>query len=237
MTVDLLALIIIFFALLVRATLGFGDGLVAMPLLTMSIGMQYAAPIVGLLGLSMALFIALSSWKDIEFGAAAKLLGAAVFGVPVGVLGLKQLPSEFLIAGLAIFLIGFGVYSLLRPTLHASNKPFWAYALGFLGGMFGGAYNIPGPPVVLYGSLRQWNPATFRASVQGFFLVSYSLAVLSHGLTGMWNAHVLKLYLFSLPVLLLTGILGQYLSKLIEPEMFSKFLYIAIIILGALLFI
>lgn len=237
MMIDVLSLGVIFIALLVRATLGFGDGLVAMPLLTLCLGMHYATPIVALLGLSISILIAITSWKDIDFGAASKLLLAAAVGVPIGVVLLKQLPADLLIYGLAIFLISFGIYSLFKPSAKEIKHPALAYGLGFLGGMFGGAYNIPGPPVVLYGSLRQWNPQTFRASIQGFFLVSFSLAVLSHGVAGLWNSHVLRIFLLATPILFITNFLGAYLSKRINPKVFEKFLYVSIIALGGLLLI
>ena len=43
---------------------------------------------------------------------------------------------------------------------------------GFFAGILGGAYNTNGPPVVIYGSLRKWSPATFRATLQGYFFMA-----------------------------------------------------------------
>ena len=56
----------------------------------------------------------------------------------------------------------------------------WAYPAGFIAGCLGGAYNTAGPPVIVYGSLRQWPKEEFRAVLQAFFFVNAVFTVASH---------------------------------------------------------
>jgi uncharacterized protein len=36
--------------------------------------------------------------------------------------------------------------------------------------VFGGAYGMNGPPLVVYRAMRRWSPPHFRAILEGYFL-------------------------------------------------------------------
>ena len=99
MTIFLTTLFIVFIAALIKATLGFGDALVAMPLLTLTIGLQMATPLVALMMTSLTLLIIWHSWQCIDFRAAWRLVIAGIVGVPIGVWGLRTFPEHWLKMG------------------------------------------------------------------------------------------------------------------------------------------
>ena len=72
--------------------------------------------------------------------------------------------------------------------------------VGFIAGSFGSAYNTNGPFIVIYGTIHKWSPEKFRATLQGYFLPTGLLIVISHGFGCLWNHQVFKLYLMTLPV-------------------------------------
>jgi uncharacterized membrane protein YfcA len=62
----LVVLLIIFIAMLVRSVAGFGDAIVALPLLSIFLGLTDSVALVTLTGFASALAIGLSSWSDIN---------------------------------------------------------------------------------------------------------------------------------------------------------------------------
>src|SRR3954463_3540249 len=93
MTSLILISAVIFAAALIKATLGFGESLLAMPLLTLVVGLPTATPLVGLVATTLTVLMLGSSWRKIELGATWRLLGAAALGVPIGVLLIRLAPA------------------------------------------------------------------------------------------------------------------------------------------------
>jgi uncharacterized protein len=225
-------LIILFLAALTKATLGFGESLLAIPLLTLSLGLQVAAPLVSLVAATVTLFIILRSWQQMDLRATWRLLIGAVPGVFIGAWALKSLPEAWATTLLGVLLILVGAYHLVKPTLRALPGDGWAYGFGLLAGLFGGAYNMASPPVLIYGAVRRWPPEQFRVTLQGFFLPVSALILISHASAGLWTAQVIQLYLLSLPVLLLAFGIGSRLSRRLPTALFARLIYGALIVLG-----
>ena len=81
---------ILFVSTLVRAVFGFGNALIAMPLLAMtSIGMKTATPLVALIAAILSLVILVKDWRIIDFKSTWRLLVGTLPGIPLGLLLLK----------------------------------------------------------------------------------------------------------------------------------------------------
>ncbi|MFQ5856424.1 MAG: hypothetical protein ACE5LU_12350, partial [Anaerolineae bacterium] len=76
---------------------------------------------------------------------------------------------------LGLILIAYACYTLAHPVTPRLSSRRWVYPVGFVAGCLGGAYNTPGPPVIVYGSLRQWPKQEFRAMLQAFFCLNFDL--------------------------------------------------------------
>lgn len=233
----LVPLLIIFVASLVRSTFGFGDAVLSLPLLALLLGLTTASPLVVLVSFTLAVGILLASWQDVALRAVGPLVLAAVLGMPVGVLLLTRVDGTWLLRFLGLFLILFGLFRIAGPRLPRIEHPLAALVLGFAGGVLGGAYGTNGPPAVLYGSLRQWPPAVFRATMQGYFLVTLAAILLGHAIGGLWSAEVLRLYVLSLPLIAVAVVLGRLLNRRIPVRRFGRFVDLALIALGLLLFV
>ena len=92
-----------------------------------------------------------------------------------------------------------------------------------------------GPPAVLFGSLRWWPPETFRATMQGYFLITLVAILVGHAIGGLWTAEVWRLYALSLPLIALAVVLGRVLNRRIPTDRFTRFVDLALIGLGVLL--
>lgn len=108
----------------------------------------------------------------------------------------------------------------------------WACPAGFAAGCLGGAYNTPGPPVVVYGALRQWPKDEYRAMVQTVFLINGALVVGSHLLAGHVVAQVWEWYVWAAPALLLGLWTGARLDRYLDQERFRTLVTVMILVLG-----
>jgi len=236
-TSTILVLVIIFFSTFVRSALGFGDALIAMPLLAFVVGMQTATPLVAMGASTIAFTILLKSWRKVEIKAAWRLVISTWIGIPIGLFFLKEAPESLIKAILGILLVVFGLYNLITPQLPRLKTEKWAYATGLLAGILGGAYNTNGPPVVVYGMLRKWTPEKFRATLQGYFLPTGAAILIGHGLSGLWTPEVVRLYVYCLPVIIGSVLVGGIVNQKIPKGKFDKIIYGFLVVIGLLLIV
>ena len=230
-------LVIIFIGALIRATFGFGDALIAMPLLALVVSLQIASPVVAFLSIIIGITILILNWSKVDFKTAWRLILSSAVGIPVGLYFLKTIPEQYIKALLGVVLVLFGGYNLIRPKLPACKGNWLAYVMGFLGGVFGGAYNANGPPVIIYGRLAHWEPDRFKATLQSYFMPTAAFIFIGHGLSGSWTREVLTLFGYTFPVIMAAIILGTWISKKITPGLFDRLVYMAIIGMGLLMFL
>ena len=227
---------IIFLSTFTRSALGFGDALIAMPLLALVVGITTATPLVAMGASTIAIMILSRAWRDVNIRAAWRLVLSSLVGIPIGLYFLKTAPESIVKAVLGIVLIGFGLYNLVAPKLPHLRSEKLSYLFGFGAGILGGAYNANGPLVVVYSALRRWSPGNFRATLQGYFFPTGFTVVISHGLAGLWTPRVLRLYLYVLPVIVVGVIVGEIVNRKFSVERFYNVVYIVLILVGILLF-
>jgi uncharacterized membrane protein YfcA len=231
-------LIILFCSTFVRSSLGFGDALVAMPLMTMLIGLKTATPTVALIAVTIAATILIRNWRTADVRAALGLVIASTMGIPIGLVLLKGINEDFMKTLLGIILIFYGVYNLVKPRLGQISDHFGlTFLFGFVAGLLGGAYNTNGPPVVIYGTLRKWPPSNFRATLQGYFLPTASFIAIGHGISGLWTSQVFTYYAAALPGVFLAIFLGGRLHTSLSHTHFDRYVHTALIAMGMMLVI
>ena len=108
---------ILFISAFIRSALGFGDALIAMPLLVLAVGMQVTTPLVAFVGSTIAITILLRGWRSVDIKAAWRLIASSLVGIPIGLFFLRNTPEPTIKAILGILLIAFGLYNLLTPKL------------------------------------------------------------------------------------------------------------------------
>lgn len=229
---------VIFVAAFVRSALGFGDAVLAMPLLAMAVGLKTATPLVAFMGPTISVLILARNWRRVEFKTAGRLIVATLLGIPVGIYGLARLPEAPLKIVLGALILLYGVFGLSRPGAGIKNESPWSpWLVGVTAGVLGGAYNTNGPPVVAYGVLRGWPPESFRATLQGYFLPTGLAILAGHGLAGLWTGEVLKAYAYALPAIVLGVFFGGLLNKKLSHEIFTKLVYASLAVMGAVMLI
>jgi len=238
----MLVIAAVFIGALMRASFGFGEAVVSMPLLALlPINLHTSISLIGLAGLTVAIFTIKSNWHHVERPIILRLGLSTILGIPAGLFLVTYAPKRIIMLALGSFLMVYGVCSLRTPFLTKPSQnalllqPSWAYPFGFCAGMLGSAYNFNGVPVVVYGTLRKLEPERFRATLQAHFLISGLLVVCGQALGGLWTKELLLLYGFSLPVIVLATLLGVFIHRRLPNQKFERYVFILIILLGALL--
>jgi len=226
---------VLFFSTFVRAAFGFGDALLAMPILALILDIKTTTPLVALIASTIAIIYIIRRWREVRFQTVKLLIISSAFGIPLGLFFLKDIYEIPLKIGLALIIISFSLYVLFVKTPLVFRTDRWAWIFGFLAGVLGGAYNTNGPPVVIFGRLRAWDPNSFRATLQGYFLLSGSLIALGHGVSGLWTQEVIRLYLYAFPWVVFAIFLGDRLGRTIGPGKFDRCIHCLLIIASLLL--
>ncbi len=228
-----LTLIILFTSSFARSALGFGDALIAMPLLVLVVGLHTAAPLVALVATTIALVILWHNWQVVDWRASWRMILSSCLGIPLGLWLIADISEQLMQAVLGVLLIGFGLYNLLQPRF-IIRQDRWglAYGFGFLAGVLGGAYNTVGPLLVVYGQLRRWSPGRFRVTLQSCFLPAYFVIVVGHGIAGRLTLDVFTLYSLALPVIFLAIYMGGRLNTWMPRERFVRCINLVLMLIG-----
>lgn len=227
--------IIFFLSTFARTTLGFGDALIAMPLLALFVPMTLASPVVALASALNAFLILAREWKSLEVRQAGWLIAIALSGIPLGAWLLHEGDDRVLKFLLGIVVLIFAVWSLQNPAVPELKSAWWNVPFGLSAGFLGGAYNTAGPPLVIYAALKRWPPDVFRVILQAYFLPSGLLIVALHGWNGRITTDVLKTFGLILPTLALGFLAGHHMADRIPEDRFRKTVYVVLLFLGTLL--
>src|SRR5699024_8032774 len=125
------------------------------------------------LSIVIALIIIIQDHKKIHYQSAKWLVIYAILGIPIGLLILIYGHETLVKIILGLLIIIYSFYSLFNKkikTRKQENNKLLLFICGFLSGVFGGAYGLNGPPLVVYGNLRNWTAKRFRATLQAYFL-------------------------------------------------------------------
>jgi uncharacterized protein len=230
---------VLFLATLIRSAFGFGEALIAVPLLAFFIPLKVAAPLGVLLSITIAAIVVAQDWKKIHLWSARWLVLATLPGIPLGLLLLTNRHQGMVKGVLAVILLAFSCYSLIgRAPLELRNdSKVWMVVCGLCAGILGGAFGMNGPPLVIYGTMRRWSAQHFRATLQAYFLPASILGMAGYLLDGLWVPAVTRHYLLSLPVAVPAVFLGRFINHRLRGDVFIKYVYAGLAGIGVLLLI
>src|SRR3954453_21243261 len=90
----ILAPAVLFLATLIRSAFGFGEALVAVPLLALLIPVEVAAPVAALVSVTVAGIVLVQDWRKVHARSAGRLILSTLCGIPFGLLLLMTVPEH-----------------------------------------------------------------------------------------------------------------------------------------------
>ncbi len=173
--VGAVALLVFTVAAAAQAVTGFGLALVAVPL--MAVFLDPVAAVVATTMVGLVLTGLASYWEreHVERPVAARLTGAALFGMPLGLLLLSRLDERSLKMVIAVGLLL--LVALLLVKVHLPAGIATEYGGGVVSGMLLTSTGMNGPPVVLTLQALGLPPRRFRGTLQVVFFAQDLVAV------------------------------------------------------------
>ncbi|OOZ42316.1 hypothetical protein BOW53_00275 [Solemya pervernicosa gill symbiont] len=232
----LFAAAILFTAYLVRGISGFGSALVAVPPLALILPLQIVVPMVVLLDNLCSLAHSIRNLHHIQWRELLPLLPFTLIGIVTALFLLKSLDQALLKNILAVFIIGYAIYTLL-PLPEPKGPRLWAVPMGLLAGLVGTMFGTGGPFTVVYLRLRQLNKVAFRGTVAMIFLLDGGARLVGFTLSGFYTLDTLYLIAASLP-LIATGLyIGGHIHTNLTPQTFVRIISAILLISGISLLI
>ena len=228
---------VFFTATLIRSALGFGEALIAVPLLAFVLPVTVVAPTAALVSITVAAVVLVQDRRHVHAQSAVRLVLSTLVGIPLGLLLLRTGSEVMVKGGLGLVVAAFALSGLRRRWTYELPDDRFAWLFGFSAGVLGGAYGMNGPPLVVYGSLRRWSPERFRATLQGYFLPASLIGMAGYWAAGLWTASVSRYYLLSLPAVLPAIAVGRALNQRVDTRRFSFLIHAGLIVSGAALFL
>ncbi len=224
-------------AVTLRSALGFGDGLLAVPMLAFIIELKEVVPLLLLLTTTTSVY---PLWKDrghIQFDSLKRTSIAAFVGIPFGVL-LLELSNVLIMKGaLGLILIGLAIWKLNPSNSFRLKSCYWSYFFGALAGILGSAYALRGVVFSVYSNLRGWDRSKYKSTISGFYLISGVLIPINYFGAGLITQKVMGLYFVMLPVAVISTVIGHGASNKVAVDFFQKLVWIFLLLVGLILLI
>ena len=176
---------IAFLGALIFGITGFGAALVTIPLATHLVSLKFALALFVLADLAAALSVGLENPKKAVRGEWTRLVPMILVGTALGVTLLVNLPRDTGMLLLGLFVLGFGIYTLLPHGRSRVIAPGWAWLAGLAGGITSTVFGAGGPPYAIYLSQRGLTKEQFRATLGFATMTSISVRAAAFTLTGI----------------------------------------------------
>jgi uncharacterized protein len=189
-----------------------------------------AVPVAALLSVVVAAGVLAQDARLVDRRSAAWLVATTAIGIPLGLLVLREVDDRVVKIALATVIMVFSAWSLVtRNKAHVGGSRAWLAGAGFTAGVLGGAYGMNGPPLVVYGTLRRWDPQQFRATLQAYFLPASLAGVVGYGASGLLTATVWRDLAWCVPGTIVALLIGRALNRRLETRTFVRWVHAGLI--------
>jgi uncharacterized membrane protein YfcA len=215
---------------------GFGSSIIAVPALAHAFPLTFAVPLVTALDCAAAANASFRQWRRAEFAEIRRILPTMLLGIAAGTTLLVNLPRAPALLALGVFVAGYGVYALTGPREWRAVRPFWAWPIGLLGGVFSVLFGTGGPIYMVYLSARIGDKTTLRATSSVLVTISVLIRTGVFVATGLLlNAPLLVAAAALLPVMLAGYFLGNRLHFALSRAGVMRLIALLLVGNGALL--
>lgn len=228
-------ILIIFSSFFIYSLLGFGAGLVGIPLILIFMDAKLAIPAFVAIVFINGLFLIRNGWGYIQWKHVRRLLSGGLLGVPLGAACLKYLPSQAIALGANICVFIFACFYLFGIKVRLKNEhPVIEWVTGLVGGILSGGAGVGGPPIVMYGILRDWQKDVFHSTMLVYFVGLGVWTNMSLVLLKMHSIETGRLILIAWIPSLMASWVGSRVKKKVDEELFRRIVLIVIVLTSLL---
>jgi uncharacterized protein len=206
---------------LIQGLTGFGFGLFAVGLLVLTMPIADAVVITAIMSVASSVLNLISLRHDLNWRDSRPLILASLPFMVLGIYLLKNLDAGLLQMGIVFMILAGGAVSLWAPSRALITREWpWVYLAGFIGGLFGGALNMGGPPVVLYSLLSGWEKARAKSLMATYFVVTGIIRIVLFVLADVATLRALELSAIVLVPAMLCSYGGVIIFRRLSTTMF-----------------
>ncbi|PJE77530.1 hypothetical protein CI610_03546 [invertebrate metagenome] len=222
---------------LTQGMVGFGLGMVSVPLLSIFMDVKMAVPIATIFGWLITIPVVCKMYHYVQWKTAICMYLPAIIGVELGGNLLYSLNSGviLLIMGAVLFIVG-GLTLIQRP-IRVKNSLKSAGICGFLSGVLGATAGESGPPIVTYMNVLDWSAEKIKATMNFYFLLAMATVIFKIYRNGQITHDIAIITAWSLPAMLLGGLIGMSLFSWVQRKHFDakKIMNTVLVVLGLML--
>lgn len=219
-TVLALSFVIIFTAGFLQGLVGFGSGLLSVPLLSFMFVPKFVVPLTLVHGLIMNMYLSARNRRFIQWKRVLPLLLTGLIGIPVGTMVLLFIPSSGLKIIMGAVISMFAILLLRGLSRKFKRERLGLVPVGLVSGILNGSISMSGPPVILFLSNQGVRKDRFRANLVTYFFLLNILTLIIFLAAGILTEEVLITAVILLPPLPLGILAGEYLSKRVSEKLF-----------------
>ena len=142
------------------------------------------------------------------------LILLTIIFVPAGTIFLRNFDRMIIVRSIGIVILVVSLISLLKlENLKLFASRLFKFFAGAVSGLLGGAFNLPGPPLVLYAYNCAWPTKNAMANLQLIFSTMTIITILSFRIAGLLTTQIVVYGLAYMPLVALFTFIGSWISK------------------------
>jgi len=221
---------------------GFGCTVLAVPFVTMLVGLDMAVPMLVIIGTLIAIGIVLMDRRGVAWGEYGIIVVLMMIGVPIGLKASSLLPETTLRWVLAGFMVVVGIHGIIKQGLKYSapekmsrTKRALLSLFVPIGGVMQGAFGSGGPLLVIYATRAMPNKSVFRGTLCIVWITLNSIIIGTWVKNGVITGEILRLTAIALPFMLAGMFLGNRAHYRVNEVAFRRIVYGVLILSGIVL--
>ena len=206
---------------LLSGSVGFGGGMILLPVITYFYGIEVAVPVSTIAQLLSNLSRAGIGWKSIDWKAAGRFLLLAIPFTALGAFGFAKVPKAPMTVVLGIFLILFALRKL-AGKMNLPHKPATMIVGGGVTGLVNGLLGISGPLSSAAFLTLNLSPVAYVASEATAAAVMHIVKILVYGKLNLMNGYIALSGVFIGGAMILGNFLSMRFIKNVDKKRYRK---------------
>jgi uncharacterized membrane protein YfcA len=197
-----------------------GAGVVAVPLLSLKVGVLEATAITLPLLLLMDAKTLRYYWSHINWNELKRLLPGAFIGILLGGLSMGSLPERWLLIGLGVLSILFATWASLQTIFAKLTRASWFWST--TSGLTSTLVHAGGPPINIYFISRRLEKLPWLATAAAFFAIMNVVKLIPYTLNEQWSKESFIISALLFPIALFGVWLGKGIQQRLSEQTFMQ---------------
>jgi uncharacterized protein len=215
---------------------GFGMAMAAIPLWLQALSPANAATLAAICAVIAHSQSVGMVFHSIDVKRLAPFIVGGLLGIPVGtwlLVGIDEASFRFWVGTLMV------VYCVVmlsgRIRIHVEGSAAADGAVGFAGGILGALAGLSGALPAIWAGLRHWGKDERRAVFQPFNMSILAVAVIAHGVAGLFTMELVRDLVLAVPGTLIGAYAGKALYRRLGDHHFDRVVLAILLVAGGLL--